>query len=170
MPLTQCYPNLLVTRTFSKARSLAGARIGFAVGCPALIEELNSVRNAVNLYSVSRMAQAAGEAACRENDYYMNNCRRIVVSRAYATQALRDRGFTVLDSVTNFVFACCGFMDAAALQRALRVRGFLVRRWDAPRIADWCRITIGTQAQMEALIAAIDDIKKEGDTHAQRAD
>ena len=72
--------------------------------------------------------------------------------------------------MTNFVFARCGFMDAAALQRALRVWGFLVRRWDAPRIADWCRITIGTQAQMEALIAAIDDIKKEGDAHAQRAD
>ena len=76
----------------------------------------------------------------------------------------------VLDSLTNFVFARCGFMDAAALQEALRGRGFLVRRWNAPRIADWLRITIGTQGQMEALIAAMDDIQKGVDAHAQRAD
>ena len=170
VPLTRRYPNLLVTRTFSKARSLAGARIGFAIGCPALIAELASVRNAVNLYSVSRMAQAAGETACRENDYYMANCRRIMDSRAYTTQSLRARGFTVLDSQTNFVFARCGFMGAAALQDALRKRGFLVRRWNAPRIADWLRITIGTQAQMEALVAAIDDMQREVDAHAQHAD
>ena len=170
VPLIRRYPNLLVTRTFSKARSLAGARIGFAVGCPALIAELNRVRNAVNLYSVSRMAQAAGEAACRENAYYMDNCRRIIATRAYTAQALRARGFMVLDSLTNFVFARCGFMDAAALQEALRGRGFLVRRWNAPRIADWLRITIGTQGQMEALIAAMDDIQKGVDAHAQRAD
>ena len=170
VPLIRRYPNLLVTRTFSKARSLAGARIGFAVGCPALIAELASVRNAVNLYSVSRMAQAAGVAACEENDYYVDNCRRIVASRAYTTRALRERGFTVLSSLTNFVFAKCGFMDAAAMQDALRARGFLVRRWSAPRIVDWLRITIGTQAQMEALIAAMDDIRKESDGHAQRAD
>ena len=170
VPLTQRYPNLLVTRTFSKARSLAGARIGFAIGCPALIAELASVRNAVNLYSVSRMAQAAGETACRENDYYMANCQRIKDSRAYTTQALRARGFTVLDSQTNFVFARCGFMGATALQDALRKRGFLVRRWNAPRIADWLRITIGTQAQMEALVAAIDDMQREVDVHAQHAD
>ena len=170
VPLIRRYPNLLVTRTFSKARSLAGARIGFAIGCPALIAELASVRNAVNLYSVSRMAQAAGETACRENDYYMANCRRIMDSRAYTTQALRARGFAVLDSQTNFVFARCGFMGAAALQDALRARGFLVRRWNAPRIADWLRITIGTQGQMEALIAAMDDIQKGVDAHAQRTD
>ena len=86
------------------------------------------------------------------------------------TQALRARGFTVLDSQTNFVFARCGFMGAAALQDALRARGFLVRRWNAPRIADWLRITIGTQAQMEALVAALDDIQGEVDAHAQRTD
>ena len=159
LPLIARCPNLLITRTFSKSRSLAGARLGFAVGCPALIAELETVRNAVNLYSVSRMAQAAGTAACRENGYYEANCQKIMRTRAYTAQALRERGFDLQDSLTNFVFARCLWMPAGALQAQLQARGFLVRHWDAPRIADYCRITIGTQAQMEALIAAIDDIR-----------
>ncbi|MGN0997812.1 MAG: pyridoxal phosphate-dependent aminotransferase [Candidatus Ventricola sp.] len=160
LPLMDACPNLLITRTFSKSRSLAGARLGFGIGCPALIAELETVRNAVNLYSVSRMAQAAGVASCREDAYYRDNCARIVRARAYTTQALRARGFTVADSLGNFVFARCAFMDAGALQEKLAARGILVRHWDAPRIGDYLRITIGTQAQMEALMAAIDDIRQ----------
>ena len=161
LPLIDTCPNLLVVRTFSKSRSLAGARLGFAIGCPALIAELETVRNAVNLYSVSRMSQAAGVAACREEAYYRGNCARIIRTRAYTAEALRARGFDVADSLGNFVFARCTFMDAGALQGKLAGRGILVRHWNAPRIGDYLRITIGTQAQMEVLMAAIDEIRQE---------
>ena len=162
LPLIDRYPNLLVVRTFSKSRSMAGARLGYAFGCAALIAQLETVRNAVCLYSVNRMTQAAGIAACGENDYYMENCRRIIASRDYTKDALRALGFEVTDSLGNFVFARCGRMPGAALAAALRERGIPVRRWDAPRIADWLRITIGSQAEMEALVRAVTEILKEG--------
>ena len=158
VPLIWRYPNLLVTRTFSKARSLAGARIGFAVGCPALIAELNRVRNAVNLYSVSRMAQAAGIAAIADNDYTLANCRKIVEARDYTTRMLRAQGFEVISSLGNFVFARPRAMSAAALAERLRERGILVRHWDKERIGDYLRITIGTMQEMQALEAAIEMI------------
>lgn len=161
LPLIRRYDNLLIVRTFSKSRSLAGARIGFAVGCPALIAQLETIRNAVDLYGVSRMAQAAGRAACGENAYYMDNCRRIERSRERTAQGLRDLGFDVLDSKANFVFASSPWIPAAELQEALRARGILVRHWDAPRIENFCRITIGTERQMQALLGAIEEIRKE---------
>ena len=162
LPLIDRYPNLLVVRTFSKSRSMAGARLGYAFGCAALIAELDTVRNAVGLYSVNRMTQAAGFAACRENGYYMENCRRIIASRSYTADALRALGFEVTASLGNFVFARCGHRPGAALAAALRERGILVRRWDAPGIADWLRITVGSQAEMEALVRAMTEILKEG--------
>ena len=162
LPLIEHYPNLLVVRTFSKSRSMAGARLGYAFGCAELIAALDTVRNAVCLYSVNRMTQAAGIAACGENDYYMENCRRIMASRRYALDALRALGFETTDSLGNFIFARSGRMPGAALAAALRERGILVRRWDAPRIADWLRITVGSQAEMEALVRAVTDILKEG--------
>ena len=162
LPLIGRYPNLLVVRTFSKSRSMAGARLGYAFGCAALIAQLETVRNAVCLYSVNRMTQAAGIAACGENDYYMENCRRIMASRGYTVDALRALGFEVTDSLGNFVFARCGRMPGAAMAAALRERGILVRRWDAPRIADWLRITVGSQAEMETLVRAVTEILKEG--------
>lgn len=162
LPLIGRYPNLLVVRTFSKSRSMAGARLGYAFGCAALIAQLETVRNAVCLYSVNRMTQAAGIAACGENDYYMENCRRIIASRDYTKDALRALGFEVTDSLGNFVFVRYGRVPGAALAAALRERGILVRRWDAPRIADWLRITVGSQAEMEALVRAVTEILKEG--------
>lgn len=168
LPLIGRYENLLIVRTFSKSRSLAGARIGFGVGNPSLIAQLETIRNAVNLYGVSRMAQAAGRAACEENAYYMDNCRRIEESRAMTTHGLREMGFTVLDSKANFVFASSPWISAAELQGELRARGILVRHWDAPRIANFCRITIGTREQMESLLSAIRAIRKERDAVANR--
>ena len=161
LPLIGRYANLLVMRTFSKSRSMAGARLGYAFGCAELIAQLDAVRNAVCLYSVNRMTQAAGIAACGENGYYMDNCCRIIASRRYTTDALRTLGFEVTDSLGNFVFARSGRMPGAALADALREQGILVRRWDAPRIADWLRITVGSQAEMEALIRAVTEILKE---------
>lgn len=165
-PLIEELENVLIVRTFSKYGSLAGARLGYVLGCPARIAELQRLRNAVNLYSVNRMTQAAGVAACREDAYYRANCRLIMQAREETTRGLRALGFEVLPSLGNFVFARSSDMDAGLLQRALRARGILVRHWNAPRIAQWLRITIGTQAQMQALLAAIAEIREEGAARA----
>ena len=158
LPLIDRYPNLLIVRTFSKSRSLAGARLGYAFAQRALIAALNTVRNAVNLYSVSRMAQAAGIAAIADNDYTLANCRKIIEARDYTTRMLRAQGFEVIDSLGNFVFARPKAMSAAALAAQLRARGILVRHWDKERIGDYLRITIGTMQEMQALEAAIEMI------------
>ena len=158
LPLTSKYDNLLIVRTFSKSRSMAGARIGFGFGSERIIADIETIRNAVNLYSVSRMAQAAGVAALEENNYYLDNCRRIMDTRAYTTNMLREQGFEVLDSLGNFVFARPTGMGAAALKEQLALRGILVRHFDKPRVGDYLRITIGTMAQMQALDAAIEMI------------
>ena len=137
---------------------MAGARLGYAFAQAGLIEELDTVRNAVNLYSVNRMTQAAGVAACAENGYFMDNCARIMASRRFTTDGLRALGFEVIESLGNFVFARCPKMPGAHLAAALRERGILVRRWDAPRIEEYLRITIGSQPEMEALLRAVRDI------------
>ncbi len=165
-PLVEELENVLIVRTFSKYGSLAGARLGYVLGCPARMAELEKLRNAVNLYSVNRMTQAAGVAACREDAYYRANCRLIMQARQEVTQGLQAMGFEVLPSLGNFVFARPPRMDAGALQRALAERGILVRHWDAPRIAQWLRITVGTQAQMQRLLDAMAEIEKEGTAHA----
>ena len=158
LKLTETYDNLLVVRTFSKSRSMAGARIGFGFGAEGIIADVETIRNAVNLYSVSRMAQAAGVAALNENEYYMENCQRIISAREYTIKMLREQGFEVLDSLGNFVFAKPTGMGAAALKAQLAERGILVRHWDKPRVKDYLRITIGTMQQMQALDAAIEMI------------
>lgn len=158
LPLIERNENLLIVRTFSKSRSMAGARLGYGFAQEGLMAQLEAIRNAVNLYSVNRMTQAAGIAAVRENDYYMENCRKIMEARDYTTQMLREQGFEVLDSLGNFVFARPHGMGAAALKAQLADRGILVRHWNAPRIGDYLRISIGTIQEMQALGAAIEMI------------
>jgi len=158
LPLIEKYPNLLIVRTFSKSRSMAGARLGYGFAQPALIAELETIRNAINLYSVNRMTQAAGVAAIRENDYYMDNCRRIIEARDYTTRMLREQGFEVLDSLGNFVFAKPKAMSAETLADELRKRGILVRHFGQERVRDYLRITIGAMQEMQALEAAIEMI------------
>lgn len=158
LPLIERWDNLLIVRTFSKSRSMAGARIGFGLAAPSLIAQVERVRNAVNLYSVSRMAQAAGEAACRENGYYMDNCRRIIAAREWTIDALREMGFEATQSLGNFVFARHPRMKGKEIAAALAARGILVRRWDEARVKEWLRITVGTQEQMERLIRELLDI------------
>jgi len=158
LPLIEQYPNLLIVRTFSKSRSMAGARLGYGFAQPALIAELETMRNAINLYSVNRMTQAAGVAAVKENEYYMANCRRIIEARDYTTRMLREQGFEVLDSLGNFVFARPKAMSAATLARELKARGILVRHFGQERVKDYLRITIGAMQEMQALEAAIEMI------------
>ena len=158
--LVERYDNLLVTQTFSKSRSMAGARLGFAIGNEALIADLNTLKYATNPYNVNRMTEAAGIAALEENDYYLENARTIVANREWTAQQLRALGFTVLDSRANFLFARSGRIGGKALYEELKARGILVRHFDAPRIAPFVRITVGTREQMERLIREIREMEE----------
>ena len=155
------YENLLVTQTFSKSRSMAGARLGFGIGNEKLIADLNTIRYSTNPYNVNRMTEAAGVAALEDDAYFKANCAAIEENRAWTTRALEDLGFTVLPSLANFVFAKTDKMDGGELYQALKDRGILVRHFTKERIKDFNRITIGTRAQMQTLVTAIDSILKE---------
>ena len=159
--LVDKYDNLLVTQTFSKSRSLAGARLGFGIGHKDLIADLHTVRYSTNPYNVNRMTAAAGYAALCDNEYYMQNCRTIMENRAYTTEALRALGFEVLPSLTNFVFARTDRISGEALYLELKRRGILVRHFGKAEITDYNRITIGTKEQMEAFIATVKTILEE---------
>lgn len=155
VPLIQSYPNLLVVQTCSKSRSLAGARLGFALGQKALIEDLNRIRYSFNPYNINRLTAAAGIAAMQDEAYLEKCTAAIVQSRAWTTAQLRALGFAVQDSLANFVFARCPAMPGGQLYAELKRAGILVRHFDAPRTADWLRITIGSQGEMESLIEAV---------------
>ena len=156
--LTKKYQNLIVTGTFSKSRSLAGARLGFGIASAELIRDLNTIKYSTNPYNVNRMTMAAGTAALRDNAYYMNNCETIKENRAYTERELTDLGFRVLPSKTNFVFAESDKVDGATLYTELRKRGILVRHFTLERIKNFNRITIGTLDDMKAFIAAVKEI------------
>ena len=161
VPLIAKYDNLLVTQTFSKSRSLAGARLGFGIGAPSLIQDLNTIKYSTNPYNVNRMTAAAGAAAIADDAYYRKNAKIIMENRAFTQTELQKRGFAVLDSAANFLFAKAPFADGETLYRRLKERGILIRHWNKPRIGDWCRITVGTRDHMEALLAAVDALMKE---------
>lgn len=156
--LVNRYGNLLVTQTFSKSRSMAGARLGFGIGSPELIADLHTVRCSTNPYNVNRMTAAAGVAALDCADYDRRNCACIMQNRAWLIQALREMGFTVPESLTNFVFAKSDRIGGGALYRELKQRGILVRHFDRPRIRDYNRITVGTAEQMQTLVRTIREI------------
>lgn len=155
------YDNLLVTQTFSKSRSMAGARLGFGVGCKELIKDLHTIRFSTNPYNVNRMTMAAGIGAIEDNEYFENNRKAIIENRAWTTERLRELGFTVLDSMTNFVFAESEAIDGKTLYLKLREKGILVRHFDTDRLRNFNRITIGSAEQMQALIDAIQSILEE---------
>ena len=161
IPLTKKYDNLLVTGTFSKSRSLAGARLGFGIACPSLICDLNTVKYSTNPYNVNRMTMAAGCAAIKDNAYYMANCKTIIENREYTAKALRDLGFSVLDSKANFVFAKSDEISGEELYTTLKKNGILVRHFSKERICEYNRITIGTREQMQTLVETVDKILKE---------
>ena len=161
VPLIGKYDNLLVTQTFSKSRSLAGARLGFGIACESLIRDLNTVKFSVNPYNVNRMTQAAGCAAIDDNEYYLQNARTITDTRAYTAAALEDLGFEVLPSRANFLFARHGAIPGGELYRALKDRGVLIRWFDKDRIRDFTRITVGTREQMLVLLDGVRDILNE---------
>ena len=158
VPLIDQYENLLVVQTFSKSRQLAGARLGLAMGNAKLIADLNRVKFSLNPYNINRLTLKAGQAALEDTAYFDKTRAAIMDTRAWTMQQLTDRGFTVLDSRANFVFASTKRINGGVLYKELKKNGILVRHFDAPRIENWLRITIGTPEQMQALMDAVDKI------------
>jgi histidinol-phosphate aminotransferase len=162
IPLTREYRNLLVTRTYSKSRFMAGARLSYAVGDTALIADIDSVRRSFNPYNVNSMTLAAGEAALDESAYYRERWEMIIQTREKTAERLRSLGFELTESSGNFLFARHPGASGKELFGRLRERGILVRRFDEPaRIADRLRITVGTGEQMSALTDALESILTE---------
>ncbi len=163
VPLIHRYDNLLVTQTFSKSRSMAGARLGLGLGSPGLIRDLNTIKYSTNPYNINSMTLALGIGTLLDRDYTCRCCKAVSENRDWTAAQLRQRGFTVLDSAANFLFAKTERMEGGALYEALKNRGVLVRHFDKPRITRYNRITIGTRAQSMALLDALDWIlPKEG--------
>ncbi|MBQ9197996.1 MAG: histidinol-phosphate transaminase [Clostridia bacterium] len=161
VPLVKKYDNLLVVQTFSKSRSLAGARLGYIIGCEEMIAELDAIRCSLNPYNVNRMSLAAGAAALDEDQWYMENCRVIMENRQWTARQLRDMGFSMPESSANFLFVSHPALSGEALYKALKARGILVRYFSAPRTASHVRVTVGTMEQMQAFIDETRKILKE---------
>ena len=149
------YDNLLVTRTFSKSRSLAGLRLGFAAGAEALIRDLKTMQYSTNPYNVDRLAQAAGIACLQRDEYNEANVRTIREAREWTRAELARLGFETTDSRANFLFVRHPAFPGSSLRDRLRERGILIRWFNQDRIRDWSRISIGTRAQMETLIGEL---------------
>ena len=152
------YKNLLVTGTLSKSHSLAGLRLGFAVGDPELIEGLCRIRDSFNSYPVDAIAQRVASVAVADDGYVMENVRRICETRDRIARELRNRGWTVPESKTNFLFASPQAVTAEYLYTKLKEKGILVRYFNKPRISGYLRITVGTDEEMDALLTAVDQI------------
>ena len=155
------YGNLLVTQTFSKSRSMAGARLGFGAGNRKLIQDLNTIKYSTNPYNVNRMTMAAGIGALEADGYFKVNCQKIMENRDWTTMELIKLGFFVVPSMANFVFAKYPGIPGRDLNLALREKGILVRHFHTPRLKDYNRITIGDREQMKALAAALKEILEE---------
>lgn len=158
--LTEKYDNLLVVRTFSKSYSLAGARLGFAIGHKDIISDLEMIKYSTNPYNINRLTQIAGVSAIESVKYYEDNCKKIIDTREYTKNELKSLGFQVLDSKANFIFAKHPDLDGEYIYKSLKDRGILVRHFTKERIKDFNRITIGSTDEMEEFINTIKLIVK----------
>ncbi|MBQ9485288.1 MAG: histidinol-phosphate transaminase, partial [Clostridia bacterium] len=159
--LIKKYDNLIVTQTFSKSRSMAGARLGMVFASKTLIDDLKTIKFSTNPYNVSRTTAAAGIGALCDEEYFKTNCQKIVNERVLFTAGLNKLGFSVLDSKTNFVFAKHPEKSGEFIYSELKERGILVRYFDKLRLKDFVRITIGSKEDMEKTIATVAEIVKE---------
>lgn len=152
IPLIKKYDNLLVVRTFSKSRSLAGARLGYAIAQSGLIEDLNKIKYSTNPYNVNSMTLAAGYAALKEKDYYARANKNIIAVRDETVKRLRDSGFEMLPSNANFIFTKYPGFDGKMLYTSLKEAGILVRHFPGPRTGDYIRVSIGREDQMDIFV------------------
>ena len=155
VPLIRKYDNLLVTQTFSKSRSMAGARLGMGIGNPDLIRDLNTVKFSTNPYNVNMLTSAAGVASLKHDEYNRENSLKIMDTRERYGRILRGLGFKMTESQANFFFACHPAISGEELYLELKKRGVLIRHFNAERIKDYNRITIGTPEQMDRLVEEI---------------
>ena len=161
VPLVQRYPQLLVTHTLSKSRALAGLRVGYAIGHPDLIEALNRVKDSFNSYPLDRFAQAGAAAAIEDDAYFKVMCGKVIVTKKKLVQELQTLGFEVLPSAANFLFARVPGRDGGEIAAKLRERSIIVRHFRKPvRIAEFMRITVGTDEQCAGLVEALREILK----------
>ncbi|MBE0439881.1 MAG: histidinol-phosphate transaminase [Gammaproteobacteria bacterium] len=154
--LVKLYPNLLVTQTLSKSRSLAGLRIGFAVGHKDLIEALIRVKDSFNSYPLDSLAMSAGVEAFNDQDYFEQTCQKVIDDRAWVVAEMHALGFKVLPSSANFIFATHPDYDASQLAAGLRQQGVIVRHFKQERIDQFLRITIGSHSENQQLLATLD--------------
>ena len=153
--------NLLVVRTFSKSRCLAGGRLGYAFADPAIIADLEKIKFSTNPYNINRLTLRLGEATVDAEVYYQEKCAEIQKTRAWTVAEMEKLGFQVLPSKANFIFARTEKMDGGELYQALKARGILVRHFTSPRICQFNRITIGTLEQMAALVDTVKEVLHE---------
>lgn len=158
LPLAEKYDNLLVVRTFSKSRAMAGSRIGYAIGSKKLIHYLNAAKYSVNSYTMNRPALELGVEAVRDDAYFREICGKIIETRKRSEKELAALGFTFTESYGNFIFASHKQVGAAEIFAKLKEHDIYVRHWNKPRIDNYLRITIGTDEQMEALFTALKEM------------
>ncbi|MBP3684665.1 MAG: histidinol-phosphate transaminase [Oscillospiraceae bacterium] len=158
LPLLKEYDNLLITRTFSKSRCLAGGRLGYGFGSKELIADLEKIKYSTNPYNVNRLTLLLGEKTIEAEVYYQEKCAEIIETREWVKKQLESLGFTVLPSQTNFLFAKTDKMDGGALYEKLKEKGILVRHFSNPKISQYNRITIGTREQMSVLIDTLKEV------------
>ena len=158
LQLVAKYDNLLVTRTFSKSRCLAGGRLGYAFASPAIIADLEKIKYSTNPYNINRLTLLLGEKTVEAEGYYQEKCAEIQKTRAWTVEQLEGLGFSVLPSKANFIFVKTDKMDGGELYRKLKERGILVRHFTNPTICQYNRVTIGTKEQMETLIDTIKEV------------
>jgi histidinol-phosphate aminotransferase len=161
VPLIHKYENLLVIQTFSKSRSMAGARLGLGIGCKALIRNLNVIKYSTNPYNVNSMTMAAGIGSLEDTEYFKTTLETILQNREWTANALKALGFSMTESRTNFLFVTHPKLDGAKLYQQLKDRGILVRFFNTPRLKDYNRITIGSKDEMQVLVTTIKEILEE---------
>lgn len=152
IPLINKYENLLVTGTFSKSRSLAGLRIGFAIGSKALIDVMEAVKNSYNSYTVDSLSIEMGAASIKDDEYFKSTCKKVIKTRERVTLELEKLGFDVLDSQTNFIFATHNKHNMKSLFEYLKTQKVFIRYFSLPRIENYVRITIGTNEEMDIFL------------------
>lgn len=161
LSLTKKYDNVLVCQTFSKSRSLAGARLGFGIGSKALINDLNTIKYSTNPYNINRMTMAAGIGALCDEEYFEKNCLKIAENREQTGRELQKLGFWVTDSKANFIFAKSDKIGGKDLYLSLKEKGVLIRHFETPLLKDYNRITVGSKEQMEEFIKTVREILEE---------